>query len=419
MHRVEHLFVLMRAGDGEDLRVMLADVIRLGAQAAGDDHAAVCRQGFADGVEAFGFGAIEEAAGVDDHRVRSGVIGRDGVAFGAQAGQDALAVDQGFGTTKADHADAGLAVAGGFADFGARGEIGAEVRGILAHIRRYRRWVGLGKAGLCGGRGESIHNGKGILVMIEVRRLSLDEVVGDVPLNAAETRLITACKAGEMAWFGDELPTAGIPQNIIRAALIRHIILGGCGEVPVGPKGVRIKGAWITDVLDLQGCDSPLDLFLWDCYICETPVLMDARLGSVMLPGCMVPGLNAHRLKVVRNVQLHQDFKSNGAVDLGGAQIAGQLACNGGRFDGAGGVALNCDAMTVGADVFLHNGFEATGQVNLRGAQITGQLACDGGTFDEAGGVAMDCEAMTVGVSVFFARRVCCHGAGGFGAGAD
>ena len=40
------------------------------------------------------FGAVEKAAGVDDDRVRPGVAARKLVAFGAQAGEDAFAVDE-------------------------------------------------------------------------------------------------------------------------------------------------------------------------------------------------------------------------------------------------------------------------------------------------------------------------------------
>lgn len=237
--------------------------------------------------------------------------------------------------------------------------------------------------------------------MIEVQRLGLDDIIGDQPLNDAETHLVAMCAVGEMAIFGDELPTAGNDQNTIRATLIRHILLGGCAKVPVHPKGVQIVGAWIKGVLDLEACDSQLDLALLSCTICEQPVLRDARLGAVMLPGCAVPGLNAHRLKVVRGILLNKGFKSSGAVDLSSAKIGGALVCDGGRFDGAGGVALNCNAMTVGADIFLRNGFVTTGQVNLTGAQITGQLDCSGGRFDGADGMALQCNAMTVGADVF------------------
>lgn len=236
--------------------------------------------------------------------------------------------------------------------------------------------------------------------MMKTQQLGLDDIIGDLPLNDAETHLVKMCAVGEVTIFGGK-PTAGTEQNTIRATLIRHILLGGCDDVPVHAKGVQIQGAWITGVLDLEACDSPLDLYLAGCTICEQPVLRDARLGSVMLPGCKVPGLNAHRLQVVRAVLLNQGFKSKGTVDLSSARIGGTLACDGSTFDGAGGVALRCDAMTVGADVSLRDGFTATGQVNLMRAQITGQLDCTGGTFDGAGGVALNCDAMMVGADVF------------------
>ena len=69
MHRLHHLLVLMRAGDGEHARMALADAAFLHAEAAGDDDAAVLGHGLADGVEALLLGAVEEAAGVHDDDV--------------------------------------------------------------------------------------------------------------------------------------------------------------------------------------------------------------------------------------------------------------------------------------------------------------------------------------------------------------
>lgn len=230
--------------------------------------------------------------------------------------------------------------------------------------------------------------------MIETYKPSLKEIEGKEPWSAAEEHLKEACGTGELAWFGNERPTEVNDENTIRAGLIRHILLGGCKKVPVHAKGVQIQGAWITDVLDLRACESSLDLYLADSHIDKQPNLQDARLGSVMLPGCMVPGLNAHRLRVVRSVLLNKNFKSKGTVNLSSAKIGDQLDCSGGTFDGAGDVALDCAAITVGADVFLADGFVATGQVNLTGAQITGQIDCSGGRFDGAGNVALNCDAM-------------------------
>ena len=80
-------------------------VVRLLAHAAGDDHPAVLGNRLADRLEAFLLGAVEEAAGVDQHDVGAGVVGAHRIAVGAQPGQDALGIDQRLGTAEADHAD--------------------------------------------------------------------------------------------------------------------------------------------------------------------------------------------------------------------------------------------------------------------------------------------------------------------------
>ena len=153
MHGIQDLFVLMRACHGEDLRVVFADVVGFCAQAAGDDDAAIFLERFTDGVERFRFGAVEKPAGVDDDGLCARVIGRDGVAFGAQAGEDAFAINEGFGAAKRDHANGGLAVALGLGKAGGRGEVGAQGGRVLCHVAGYRRKRCCGEDGLWGAWG--------------------------------------------------------------------------------------------------------------------------------------------------------------------------------------------------------------------------------------------------------------------------
>ena len=72
VHRGDHFFVALRAGDLEHLRMPIENFLRLRTQAAGDDHLAVLGQRFADGIQRFVHGGIDEAAGVDYHEIGGG-----------------------------------------------------------------------------------------------------------------------------------------------------------------------------------------------------------------------------------------------------------------------------------------------------------------------------------------------------------
>ena len=107
MDRADDLLILRGAGDREHLREARADHLGLLAHAAGDDHPAVLGDRLADRAQALLLGGIEKAAGVDQHDVGAGIIGRHLIAVGAQLGQDAFAVDQRLRAAERDHADLG------------------------------------------------------------------------------------------------------------------------------------------------------------------------------------------------------------------------------------------------------------------------------------------------------------------------
>jgi hypothetical protein len=227
-------------------------------------------------------------------------------------------------------------------------------------------------------------------------RQTLAEIKGDSNWSAAETRLIAEAHTGRVE-FSSERPEAKTTKNEIRAPLIAHLILGGCDKLKVPAKGVAIHGAWITSKLDLEGCKTDQPLGLFSCHIEQAPMLRDTRLGGLYLLGSKLPGLDAHRLVSTTNVHLSDGFISTGPVEMVGARIARQLACDDGRFFGNGQTALNCDAIEIGGDVLLRNGFTATGLVNLVRAKIGGNMRCHKGAF--SGGI--DGEGMKVSGGFF------------------
>ncbi len=86
MHGLDHILVLVRASNRENLREAGADHLGLVTHAAGDDDPAILRHRLADRFEALLLGGIEKAASVDQHDVGPGVIGAHRIAVGTQAG---------------------------------------------------------------------------------------------------------------------------------------------------------------------------------------------------------------------------------------------------------------------------------------------------------------------------------------------
>ena len=94
---------------------------------------------------------------------------------------------------------------------------------------------------------------------------------------------------------------------------------------------------------------------------------------------------------VAQNVELNNGFKAKGCVALLGARIGGDMDCANGHFSNPAqkkhdeheysGVALESNYINVNGNVSFTGGFVAEGETDLLGAQIAGDLECDGATF--------------------------------------
>ena len=62
--------------------------------------------------------------------------------------------------------------------------------------------------------------------------------------------------------------------------------------------GVELNGAFVSGVLDIEGCKSDLALVAFGCKFGAQPVFRDAALGQLILGGSVLPGLNAHRVVI-------------------------------------------------------------------------------------------------------------------------
>lgn len=221
------------------------------------------------------------------------------------------------------------------------------------------------------------------------------------PLKPAESKLLSACANGEIAVLGSERPTAKSDTNTVRASFIRFLALGGDDEVPVHEQGVQLVGAWIEDALILSGTVTPADLSLRRSHFECTPEFEGADIqGSLSFSGSLLPGLRADSAVIKGNIFL-DGLTTTGEVRLLGAQIGGDLDCEGAKLDVKNGNALSADNAVIMGSVSLDNGFTATGKVRLVGAQIGGNLVCNGAKLDGKDGDALSADGAIIKGGVF------------------
>lgn len=172
------------------------------------------------------------------------------------------------------------------------------------------------------------------------------------PLTPAEARLLEAADTGKRVSFGEgDLPLDAHPDKEIRAGLLKLLLTAP--DSPLGSKGLRLRGAWVTGALDLQGADVVHDISLSACHITGALELVNARTRGVYVSGSTLLGFDAENARI------------DGAVFLrGGTQIIGEVSLAGARI---GGDVQMCDLTVTapGQDAVFAQGVEIDGSLYL------------------------------------------------------
>jgi hypothetical protein len=224
--------------------------------------------------------------------------------------------------------------------------------------------------------------------------------------TTAEHQLIAATRAGVPCVLCDPAspsrPEKAGDKTRIRASLLRLLILGGTPNCGLHERGVTLAGGWIEGALDLAYCTARGQTLLNFCCFTDQPSFYNAHLRQLDLDDSAFPGLMAQGVRIDASLFLRR-IAAKGTVDVGGAEIGRQLACNGARIHGAGGKALHAQGVKVGADLFLSN-LTAKGTVDVNGAEIGGQLDCHGARLHGAGGMALHAQGVKVGANFFLSN---------------
>ena len=138
------------------------------------------------------------------------------------------------------------------------------------------------------------------------------------------------------------------------------------------------------------------------------------------------PALRGSGLQVGQDMILTRGFTAtgsgkDGAVVLAGARIGGQLSCDGAKLFAGPGPALLAFRLEVGQDMYLTGGFTATGSsrdgaVNLAGARIGGNLDCAGAVVRNRSGPALSASGLQVDQAMYLTGGFTATGSRGSGA---
>lgn len=215
------------------------------------------------------------------------------------------------------------------------------------------------------------------------------------PFSSAELQVINDLQRGDF----DRLGGGGRPEKSedsrsIRADLLRFLILGGEEGHRPHEKGVRLSGAWISGILDLEGCRIPRDIGLKDCHFESSPILRSAIIDSLFLDGSLLPGLYADQLETRGSIFM-RSTTATGEIRLPDAKLGGNLEADGLKIDWRDGVAINGDKLEAGGSIYLR-GTEVSGGIDFSGARLGGDLNAVGATISRRDAIAVNVDGIDV-----------------------
>ena len=233
--------------------------------------------------------------------------------------------------------------------------------------------------------------------------------------NKAEKEFVRCMAEGKPCIIGDNRPPEAINDgenaNVIRAELIRFFIRGGIEDAPIKDNLIALRGAHISGQLHFILDSSHYGLILMNCHFHAPVMMLHSAFRLLNLSGSYFPfGFNGRGMKIEGNMFMKDGFCVDGAVDLCGASIGGDMDCEGGKFKNKDDRAFVADRIKVGGNVAMGAGFVAEGDVCLSSADIGGQLRCDGGIFKKGERSAFLADGISVKDSVLMRNGFCADG---------
>ncbi|TKJ38412.1 hypothetical protein CEE37_12905 [candidate division LCP-89 bacterium B3_LCP] len=204
-------------------------------------------------------------------------------------------------------------------------------------------------------------------------------------LKPHEEKLFRAVEEGEPADYSTGDKEKDKPDNahnwgedrVLKAEHIAWLCTDKQASKQVTHRGIPIIGARIDGDFDLALATIRFRLGFRRCSFKNKIDLKHAEIRILDLKGTHTKSIRADGLKVGGDVILKNGFKADGEVRFLGAEIGGNLECDGSQFTNRDGYALLAENLKVSGNVFLRSGFRVDGKISFVGANVGGDFNCD------------------------------------------
>lgn len=229
-----------------------------------------------------------------------------------------------------------------------------------------------------------------------VKHAKTGEVLNLRPTNLRPT---FANPAHSDLWPADR----AIPANAIR----RILTLPEPDMKSLHPDGLRIRGARIDGYANWNRIVFPRQLAFGQCGFASTIKLVGARISTLGLAGCALPGVNLDAAHIDGGVAAHK-LTVHGETRAVGAHISGQLNLSGARLSNPNDRALVLDSSRISTGLMAKN-LTVVGDFLAVGTQISGQFNLHNATLTNPNGRALNLDGAHVEGTIF-AGKLTVHG---------
>lgn len=224
-------------------------------------------------------------------------------------------------------------------------------------------------------------------------------------LTPVQLQIYSNCKMGQPT----EIPRDQVDIAVIDGSFISFILLGGLEFEDGSLPSLKLKGARVRGTVNLEGAETAVSAAFEECLFEEELIMRHSRTKRFSFSACHVNGISASGLRVDGDFEFCKGSLSNGAINMEGSTVDGQLRLEEATIYAPNSSALLLSRARINGSILAAK-MVVTGQVRLISCRVDGLLSLRAARVEHTTGSAIAAERAVVGESLFFQRDFVAHG---------